>query len=387
MKRKADSRGMRNGERFSLALVFAAVLGCGDGPNTGAPPDASDPSDSGVATDAGPNSAQWVPAGGQSFACNGDHTVTPLSAGKALVVGSCQLDGQQVHGAIYDGEAEQWLQADPVLPRRFHAAVRLEDGRVLITGGQRWATEAPATSTELFDPSTGTWFPGPELTHARAGHVAVGLGDGRVIVAGGHPEMGVFGGLAGVTPAAEILDDGQTQWSDTMPMVSARARARAVVLPSGDVLLCSGIGEFSDTSRCEIFDPVAEEWRWSAFLGDTGDSVTHTITRTGDTVIAVLPLGSMRYDVAEDTWQRTDDMVRPRTHHIAVALLDGRVVVAGGTPWAELVRSELYSPTDDSWSEGPMHSGVHLFAEAALLSNGRVLLVGETGAELFVPGD
>jgi hypothetical protein len=60
-------------------------------------------------------------------------------------------------------------------------------GKVLITGGTTKAAEmAPRLdTTELFDPATGTFSAGPKLSSSRVSHVAVRLGDGRVIITTG----------------------------------------------------------------------------------------------------------------------------------------------------------------------------------------------------------
>lgn len=66
-------------------------------------------------------------------------------------------------------------------------AVQLRDGRVLIAGG-RVATgdEATPTSTaDLYDPATNTWLELPPMPEPRAGGAAVLLDDGSVLVVGG----------------------------------------------------------------------------------------------------------------------------------------------------------------------------------------------------------
>ena len=67
--------------------------------------------------------------------------------------------------------------------RSDHAAVRLDDGKVLITGGR---TAIGKTNTgEVFDPTTGTFSSGPNMSVARAGHSATLFADGRVFVTSG----------------------------------------------------------------------------------------------------------------------------------------------------------------------------------------------------------
>ncbi len=67
--------------------------------------------------------------------------------------------------------------------RADHAAIKLADGRVLITGGHDGA--ASLGTTEIFDPATGTFSSGPSMNVARAGHSATLFADGRVFIAGG----------------------------------------------------------------------------------------------------------------------------------------------------------------------------------------------------------
>jgi hypothetical protein len=74
------------------------------------------------------------------------------------------------------------------------SATLLADGRVLVSGGSQ---EIPGdgrsaiASTELWDPSTLGFEPGPNLTEARAGHSATLLSDGRVLIAGGASSAGL----------------------------------------------------------------------------------------------------------------------------------------------------------------------------------------------------
>ena len=77
-----------------------------------------------------------------------------------------------------------------------HTATLLEDGRVLVTGGQtteraqRGIADSPpppagVVSAEIYDPSTGSWSPTRPMLDPRRYHGAVRLEDGRVLVSGG----------------------------------------------------------------------------------------------------------------------------------------------------------------------------------------------------------
>ncbi|MDD9994707.1 MAG: hypothetical protein OXS35_03040, partial [Dehalococcoidia bacterium] len=77
-------------------------------------------------------------------------------------------------------------------PRIYHTATRMNDGRVLVTGGRGRSgagggyTTPPGDTAEIFDPETGDWTATAPLPSAREEHRAVLLEDGRVLVTGGE---------------------------------------------------------------------------------------------------------------------------------------------------------------------------------------------------------
>jgi hypothetical protein len=84
--------------------------------------------------------------------------------------------------------------------RAFHTATRLLDGRVLLVGGARADADASATcgtgcrsleatgTAEIYDPTTGTFTATGTLAIPRMFHTATLLDDGRVAIAGGTSE-------------------------------------------------------------------------------------------------------------------------------------------------------------------------------------------------------
>ncbi len=78
-----------------------------------------------------------------------------------------------------------------------YAAVRLQDGRVLVPGGHS-APHAETNTADLFDPETGTWAPAGLMNAARAGHVAIVLRGNRGVL--------VMGGLTSHSAATDSVD-------------------------------------------------------------------------------------------------------------------------------------------------------------------------------------
>ena len=140
------------------------------------------------------------------------HTATRLDDGRVMVTGG---KGRVIKGApsataeIFDLAVGDWvLAAELPMARENHRAVLLRDGRVLITGGR--GSNSYPTSSSIFDAVTGTWFRGTSMSYGRSSHTATVLGDGRVLVTGGR--------VAVYLDAAEIFDPATDTWSDTGSM-------------------------------------------------------------------------------------------------------------------------------------------------------------------------
>ena len=66
------------------------------------------------------------------------------------------------------------------------SVTELPDGRLFVAGGDRSEESGlPGTATSVYDPSTGVWAVGPELTETRSNHSATVLPDGSVLLFSG----------------------------------------------------------------------------------------------------------------------------------------------------------------------------------------------------------
>ena len=106
------------------------------------------------------------------------HTATLLPNGKVLIVGSeTGTDAPE----LYDSNTNTWTPTAKLNANRWWPpATLLQDGRVLVSGGQDRA------SAEIYDPVTGTWSVTGSLALARYGHTATLLPNGKVLIAGGR---------------------------------------------------------------------------------------------------------------------------------------------------------------------------------------------------------
>src|SRR5438093_700005 len=91
-------------------------------------------------------------------------------------------------------------------PRAYHAAVRLQSGKVLVVGGQN--STGRIGSAEVYDPATNSWTSAGSLATPRATFGgAVLLPSGKVIVSGGITNGNVL------LSSTEIYDPVSNSWS------------------------------------------------------------------------------------------------------------------------------------------------------------------------------
>ncbi|HYQ97868.1 MAG TPA: hypothetical protein VEO92_05820, partial [Candidatus Nitrosocosmicus sp.] len=112
------------------------------------------------------------------------HTATLLENGKVLIVGGDNQNGMVGQAEIFDPVSEtSALAAALITARTDHSAIRLSDGRVLTIGGRDNA--GLLQSTEIYNPLTISFVAGPTMMRARSGHTATMLSDGKILVIGG----------------------------------------------------------------------------------------------------------------------------------------------------------------------------------------------------------
>ena len=125
-------------------------------------------------------------------------------------------------------------------PRYFHTAVLLQDGRVLIAGGQNDSQpSAPLSTTEIYDPLARIFTPGPNRTVGRSGHAATLLPDGRVLIAGG--DWSETSAMRIAARTAEIYDPSAGAFTATGSLLMARNGPNMTLLANGKVLITGGV--------------------------------------------------------------------------------------------------------------------------------------------------
>jgi N-acetylneuraminic acid mutarotase len=284
-----------------------------------------------------------------------------------------------------------------VTPRTQHTATMLSDGRVLVAGGRSQSATDTLSSTELFDPVSNTWKPGPAMGTSRAGHTATMLSDGRVLVVGGTAPAADGSSRFDSLSAAEVFDAKRATWTAVGPLAAARNGHTATRLLDGSVLIIGGARPaHQHLTSVERFDPATNtfsswrplavgRWLHDAVLLKDGSVVVlggRSNAARADSGVTVpkpgVAIASVeRLDVSSGVWHAVPDMSEPR-QRTAVVSLGGRVAVFGGqTTTMSTNYVEWWEPGGDAWVQPKNHLTVPIAGHTAtLLPSGDVLIAG-----------
>ncbi len=291
---------------------------------------------------------------GSMSVARSQHTATLLQDGTVLVVGG-QLNGtRQASAETYDPATGTFtVTAGPMsVGRDSHAATRMNDGRVLITGGNInvGITTQAVASAEIYDPVSRTFTAAPDMTSTRQFHNSVLLQSGRVLVASGY-----IGGSSSRT--AELYDPATNTFTATAGSMSmARGFSAATMLTDGRVLITGGQNG-PPRNTAEIYDPVTDNFSTVGTMLTTRYQHSATRLADGSVLVAggfdevtnssyVLPLASLeRFDPATNSFALAGGMEARRARQNAILLPNGTVFVAGGAgqSWMTANTGEIYS--------------------------------------------
>jgi len=257
--------------------------------------------------------------------------------------------------------------------------------------GTATPTRGPSPTPRRTHGASPEFLPTGSMTMGRDSHTATLLLDGKVLIAGGETFH--------ESRSAELYDPKSGTFTPTASMVTGHVLGTATLLLDGRVLFVGGWdlekgtdwdpwnGSFRNISTsAELYDPKTGKF---APTGSTAQArYSHTATRLldGRVLIAGGSLGANDnpdatatataeiYDPATGKFTATGSMTTPRESHSATLLNDGRVLMLGS--WSN-GSAEIYDPAKGKFS--PAGSIAQNINMATLLRDGRVLVVGWGG--------
>lgn len=264
-------------------------------------------------------------------------------------------------------------------PRANAAAFRLDDGRVLVSGGQAGYGHGITASTEFFDPEKEVWTAGPPMRVARYNHRVLRLPDGRFLAVGGRGE-----GNRDLAEC-ELYDPRKGVWERTGSLEEGRSAFGIAPLPDGRVLVAGGFQTDKTLASVEIYDPRAGVWSpgpamrlarhdldFLRVLKD-GRVIAPGALQVVDRVLRAVEL----FDPALGRWVAIKPMSEARGQAQLFALPDGRLLAAGGASRNDgsgPVSSDLFDPATGRWE--PTGAPAEGVMPAAAWFNGRPAVLG-----------
>ncbi len=295
------------------------------------------------------NSYEYAPP--PLLAVGDGHTAVRLADGRVLIAGGQSYTCPDGCGAlataqIYDPSSNTWAAANPMsVPRYGLSGALLPDGRIMVAGGRVPVTvgQIPtydAESTEIYDPTTATWSPGPSMARSRYwgfGNDLMPLGEGLYLAAAGDQ------GHSSCASQSEIFDSIAWTWLAPEPMQEAHWLGASAPLPGGGALVVGGF-------NCSGLDaiPVGSE----RYLPRPADTTPPTL----ESHLAPLPNanGWNHTDVIVE-WSCTDTEsgVNPAASDLAPDVLTASGVATAtcfdnagnSTPGAQEVKIDKIAPT------------------------------------------
>lgn len=303
------------------------------------------------------------------------HTALALPDGRVLLVGGVDALGAPLSQVdVFDPQTLTFSTIGSVPTRVGQSATLLPDGRVLLAGGSTDPTDATTLATSatkdtfLFDPATGTATAGPALSVPRTFHSAAALPDGRVVLSGGLSFFTIFG--LPVPYFADSVDlyvpqapPGTGAVSSLAPLAVERAGHSSIALSDGRVLVAGGVRgnvlQPAATASCELVDPQG-----GAPLGAGNLSTARALPNlvlledgsvlaaggaAGDLTNPVPVAAAERYTPqpgGAGSWQPVGPLKTARGGASALRLPDGTAVLfgGGGPGGAVLATCEVFQP-------------------------------------------
>ena len=339
------------------------------------------------------------------------HTATLLEDGRVLVTGGghgvFDIFGYAgvVSAEIYDPSTGRWSPTDSTLePHVNHAAVLLESGSVLVSGGlgddfelspddARLTWVGSVSTAEKYDPSTETWSLVDDMPEETLFHLLEIVENGKVLAAGG------------LGPSAALYDSASGTWAHVGEATSRNSETRLweanAVLADGKVLFIGGRDNNGLMDSVELWDPLTGSSSLTGGMSTPRAATTATVLSDGRVLVTggygIDPVGTAAsaeiYDPSSGTWSGAGEMSTKRKGHTMTVLPDGRVLVVGG---AVRQATEIYDPSTGSWSKAARTIEDRRTHTATLLKDGRVLVAGgasgtsgqpfpENSAEVYDP--
>ena len=317
------------------------------------------------------------------------HTATTTPDGTVLVAGGCAVDGCTTATpsvVAVDATGDVSVRPDLRTARDAHTAALLGDGSVLVAGGFSGEGQPPLASAETLAPGGTGWQPTAPMRTARGGHATAPLGDGRVLVAGG------WIGSQTYTDSTEIYDPRTRRFVPGPRLPVAVDGLAAAPLPDGSVLVAGGqVRPGVATDQALVVHPDGTLTR-VAPLGQARFKHAMVPLASGRVLVIGGTVDDRRLLTSTELFDPRTRAFRPgpdlssgryKLGGAAAVLPDGRVLVAGGGPGVEII--DVGAGTSRPYATGLVAPTRGSFSTVSVVRS-RVLVLGGYDEDIRLTG-
>ena len=277
------------------------------------------------------NQGEWTFANEVNEARAGH--VAILANGRVFIFGGIatvltdELDprGDKLRALVYrdtveefDPVTNQWkIRGKMLVPRWKHTATLLENGKILIVGGQN--DSGVLNSAEIFDPVKGESEEVENMLTKRSDHVAVLLNNQDVLI------------LGGTDKTTEVYDHRSNIWKSVANLSINLARPHAVLLTNGSVLVVGGYSNGVSKKESYIYIPKEDIWTTIESLPIAVADGSLTVLNNGDALVTThFSNSTYIFKMSTQTYKPAGEMVNSLKGPAVTLLNNGNVLVTGG---------------------------------------------------------
>ena len=243
------------------------------------------------------------------------------------------------------------------------------NGRIWVAGGLTGEFQATA-KTEVYDPTFGTWTPGPPLPFPVHHAMMVAYQNHPVVIGGFMSQPTDV--LAGDSARMLILKD--DHWVDGAKLNHPRGAGAAAVVGNKIIVVGGRTGHSAQlVTQTEIYDGIS--WHDAADIPKSGDHLaaasdgTYLYVAGGRNIVASTNTPALqRYDPNKGVWTQLRAMPEALSG-AGAAVVDGRLIVVGGeSTTSAFADVYAYDLTTTNWTTSlpDLPEGRHGLAVAAI---------------------
>jgi serine/threonine protein kinase/N-acetylneuraminic acid mutarotase len=272
----------------------------------------------------------------------------------------------------------EWRALAGAPSKREYAASTEIAGRLWLFGGID-ADERASTETAVYDRAINIWASGPELPRPLHHAAAVTWRGDAVLIGGFAPGVELTSGQS-----SRVYVMRGDSWEELPPLNHPRAAAAAAVV-GGKIVVVGGQADQRLVRQTEVFD--GREWTVAndiptprEHLGAASDG-RYLYAVGGRDLSADKNVPALeRYDPADDSWTKLDDLPK-NVGSVGAAYVDGLVVAVGGEGVTEPFDAvQAFDVQSKRWSQLPALPAARHGAAVAVLGDSLYAIGGAAAA-------